>query len=205
MEPRPRKRRRDAAASPTVGASLHALLNRLRITDWDFLVVGDGSGSTWGFPAGWAAVSVANRTFARKVWWGAVSDGTVNFAEIMAYMQFLTWLGAREDDRRAAGKRRRVVHVHIITDSQYVSNTGAKTTRFDVKKNSVLWAAFDVLARQGIVLHWHWLARETTELNSYVDKLSKLARGRLKARNLQKRLDTQLGKTAYQHNSAQEI
>ena len=197
----PKKKKKKA--KDTLGSddqeTLHELLSRLKISEWDFLVVGDGSGSNWDYPAGWAAVSIENTTYARQPWWGAVNRGTVNFAEIMAYMQFLNWLGAREDTRRVAGKRRRVLHVHVITDSQYCQTTGSLSSKGHLKKNGVLWAAFDIFARQGILLHWHWLPRESTELNKYADKLSKLARELTKRFDLQARLE-QTGLTISQCN-----
>lgn len=194
-----KKKKRQEQTQSDEQESLQDLLTRLHIKEWDFLVVGDGSGSNWGYPAGWAAVSIENTTLARQEWWGTVNRGTVNFAEIMAYMQFLNWLGAREDDRRANGKRRRVLNVHIITDSQYCERTGSSAVKGNVRKNSVLWAAFDVFARQGILLHWHWLKREDIALNQYADKLSKLARGLAKRHNLRKRLERN-GRTLHQHN-----
>src|SRR5207344_186670 len=100
--------------------TLEALLVRLGIEEdeWDFLIVGDGSGSGYDRAAGWASVSIERQTKERRVWWGAVNAGTVNFAEAMAYLQPLNWLACREDDKRRNG-RRKLWRVHIVTDSMY--------------------------------------------------------------------------------------
>ena len=165
-------------------ATAAALAAHLGIENWDFLLVGDGSGSNWGRPCGWASVSVERSSGECRVWWGALSHGTVNVAEILAYLQPLGWLASREEDRRRKrGARMAAYRVHIVTDSQYCEKTGNSEDRM-VSKNGALWGVFDTFVRQGILLHWHWLGRGESELNSYVDKLSKLARVQLGGKNL---------------------
>lgn len=183
------KGKRKAGAGGDGQETLEGLLDRLGIgDDWDFLIVGDGSGSNWNREAGWAAVSVERVTMERLVWYGAMNRGTVNFAEVMAYLQPLNWLAAREADRRGKGRQRsRACRVHIVTDSEYASNTGGSANRM-VAKNGALWAAFDVFARQGFVLNWHWVRRDDCALNTYCDELSKLARRLAKTYNLQERV-----------------
>lgn len=171
------------------GEPLEDLLKRLKIRDWDFLLVGDGSGSNWDREAGWASVSIEKVTGERVVWNGAMNKGTVNFAEMMAYLQPLNWLATREEERRSSGKvRTRGYHVHIITDSQYCTDTGKSANRL-LKKNGPLWALFDILTRMGFVLHWHWLRRNTCGLHAYSDRTSKMARGLIKKYNLQERAE----------------
>ena len=186
--------------------SLEALLKRLGIADnWDILVIGDGSGSNWNREAGWSAVSIERITGERQVWYGAMNRGTVNFAEIMAYLQPLGWLSAREEEKRSSGKTRtRAYRVHIITDSDYCRQMGSSGKRGQVK-NAALWAAFDVFRRQGFVLFWHWIPRASCGLNEYSDSLSKLARLLVKKYNLQERLEEQAGDgaTVYEVNPSE--
>src|SRR4051812_31047554 len=80
---RPKGRRRPEREPDRT--TLAGLLARLGIGSWDFVIVGDGSGSGYHSEAGWAAVSVERATGERLVWDGAVNRGTVNFAEVMAY------------------------------------------------------------------------------------------------------------------------
>jgi ribonuclease HI len=196
---KPKRKKKKQRLESQTRETLPAVLDQLGITDWDYIVFGDGSGSTSDYPAGWGAISIENKSFRYEPWWGTVNRGTVNFAEIMAYVPFLNWLGAREDKRRSKGKHRRVRHVHIVTDSQYCQKTGSSPLKTQVKKNTVLWAIFDVFARQGIILHWHWQQRESTELNHFADELSKLARGLAKRYNLQKRVEQRTGKALRDH------
>lgn len=185
--------------------TLEALLARLKIKDWDIILIGDGSGSNWSKEAGWASVSIEKLTMERLVHAGMVSRGTVNFAEMMAYLQPLEWLASREADRRKKKTvQTRAYHVHIMTDSEYCRSTGTGAGRM-MQKNAGLWAVFDVFARHGFVLHWHWIPRESCDLNRYCDKLSKMARKLVKKYNLQDRMteDGAETRTVYEINPAE--
>jgi ribonuclease HI len=163
--------------------SLENLLERFKITNWDFLIVGDGSGSDSNNSAGWASISIERETGQRLVRYGSVSHGTVNFAEAMAYLQPLTWIANREADRRSKSKlRRRLMNIHILTDSQYCQETG-DGKKHEVNKNAGLWACIDGFVRQGFAIHWHKIGRETIELNRFADRLSKMARRHQKGYN----------------------
>ncbi len=165
--------------------SLEALLVRLQIERWDLLLVGDGSGSTWERECGWGCVSIERSTFERRVWHGALSHGTVNMAEALAYLQPLCWYVEQEVRLRKQGGKVAVKHVHIVTDSSYLANVG---TRGDAGlrpgNNGPLWNVFRQFASQGLLLHWHWIPRESVELNRFADQLSKAARLNVKGTDL---------------------
>lgn len=168
--------------------TLEALLLRHGVKNWDIVIVGDGSGSSWSREAGWASVSIEKVTMERLVHAGMVNRGTVNLAEMMAYIQPLEWLASRESDRKKEkGGTTRAFNVHIFTDSDYCRQTGNSSNRM-MTKNAGLWAVFDVFARHGFVLNWHWIPRESCDLNRYCDKLSKMARKLIKGYNLQDRM-----------------
>lgn len=183
---------------------------RLKIKDWDVLIIGDGSGSNWSKEAGWASVSIERVTLERLVHAGFVNRGTVNLAEMMAYVQPLDWLSGREADRRKEKKTPiRAFQVHIVTDSDYCRATGSGPGRM-MMKNAGLWAVFDVYARHGFVLHWHHVHGHKEgagcALNKYCDQLSKLARKLGKGYNLQDRLHTTGAetRTVYEINPSEE-
>jgi len=157
--------------------SLEELLSRLNIQpdEWDLLIIGDGSGSNWTRESGWASVSIERATLERRVWLGAMNRGTVNFAEMMAYLQPLNWYASAELTKRKKSGNVRFRKVHIVTDSKYCKEQGSRKL-FTSKKNSVLWKIFDGFQRHGILLHWHWIPRDTVSLNVYADKVSKAAR-----------------------------
>lgn len=169
--------------------TLDQLLERLNIEKWDLLLIGDGSGSNWNFECGWGCVSIEHDTLARRAWYGAMSAGTVNFAEVMAYLQPLGWYVNREMLRRKKVTYKvQTRHIHIITDSQYVRNKGSSKDLL-AGKNGALWQVFRQFGAQGMMLHWHWIPRETVELNRFADQLSKAARLNLKGKDLPTRVE----------------
>lgn len=146
---------------------------------WDWLLVGDGSGSGWDRACGWACYSLQHKPPdgqpALRIWRGAAEPASVNFAELLAYLQPVSWIANEEIKRRHHGRAPRTLSVHIITDSEYAAETG-KRAGHAVASNAGIWAAFDSFLRQGIMLRWRWMRRESTALNCHADRLSKLAR-----------------------------
>jgi hypothetical protein len=130
--------------------------------------VGDGSGNMWGNPVGFGCVALERDTMERKVFWGAMNDGTVTTAELLAYIAPLTWYAGKvADARKGDDAKMGLRQVHIITDSQHLQGRGEGGGAFP---------------RQGIILNWHWLPAYhekpdiAAELNEYVDHVSKEAR-----------------------------
>lgn len=157
--------------------ALRKLLEQFKVGDdaWDVLILGDGSGSKWGHAVGFASVMFDRRTRGFKRWFGALNDGTVNLAEIMAYMAPLTFLSTQALDAKESGMRFKVIRVHIFTDSQYCRDTGTRGCSMQ-GKNGLLWECLKSVNRVGVIPHWHWIRRETSPFNSLVDRLSKLSR-----------------------------
>lgn len=157
------------------------MLSRSGVTgQWDYVLIGDGSGSSFDREAGWASVLIERITLQRFVWTGFMNRGTVNIAEMMAYLQPLEWLADQAERERAGGGKTRAYQVHILTDSQYCEGRGGG--RFaQGQKNAGFWGVFDVFARLGFVLNWHWIPRGDNALHEYCDALSKACRKRGKA------------------------
>lgn len=166
-------------ADPTIGSltSPQALIRHLQIQQCDLLLVGDGSGSKWGQAIGWACTAhwLDRGKWASKVFHGASNNGTVNIAELLAYLVPLAWYVAYTAQRRQQGLDEFRCHrIHIVTDSAYAANTG--NTHELYKKNIALWSAFDFYHRLGYRVTWHHLGRELSTLNSAVDDISRKAR-----------------------------
>jgi len=159
------------------------LLDRLGIDQWDLVLIGDGSGSRWGYAAGWACVAIERLSFERRLFYGAANNATVNIAEMMAYLAPLSWYAA-ECERRAGKAEVGEKNIHIITDSEYVQHMGEREGSVDVRRNTILWAAFELINRHGYRLHWCHVPREDHALNHYVDAISKSARLVLKDNDL---------------------
>lgn len=162
-------------------------MDRLGIEEYDLILIGDGSGSKWGLPIGWAVTAIAKTSMERKVFYGAMNDGTVNIAEAMAYMQPLLWYSTRVRAERKQSRTAREHIVHVITDSEYVREAGNRG-HVDFSTNQPIWAVYELLKRQGIQIKWHWQRRDEVALNAYADLLSKRARGLIKDNDQQSAL-----------------
>jgi ribonuclease HI len=159
--------------------AINALLTQFNIASYDLLLIGDGSGSMSNYPIGWACIAVEKDVMTPKIFYGAANDGTINQAEPLAYLIPLSWYAAKLNNVDGKPKSRAVRQVHIFTDSTYVRDLGNVNT-VTTSCNTLLWAAFGLLVRQGLILHWHWIERETNPLNHTVDLLSKAARTLIK-------------------------
>lgn len=146
--------------------TIQHLLDHFDIQNWDYLLLGDGSGSAWGRPIGWACVLIERRSGMRLPFYGACNEGTVNFAELMAYVMPLTYI----DSKKVSGK---ALNVHIITDSEYTQQYAHRLTP---DKNAGLIGALNAFRRKGINTTFHWMRRNTHPITELVDDLSKKAR-----------------------------
>lgn len=153
----------------------------------DYIIVGDGSGTTWNKEMGWASTLIDMLTFDRMVFHGGSSHGTNIVAEMMAYIHPLLYLVGQKIRVRQGGTR-----VHIITDCQHlVTAWNQRTIR---KKNRELWAMFDMIQRRGLKLHFHWVPRATWDLNKFADSLA--GRSRIGQQKLLKRTLEKLGRSS---------
>ncbi len=178
--------------------SLEELLKLLQIgpADWDFLMVGDGSGSTLDRECGHACVVIERATLGRTVHYGGMSHGTNIMAEMLAYVTPLLYLTHERLKRGPRG-----VRIHIVSDCQYLSTVWKH--RHSVRKNRELWALFDVFTRRGIDLRFHWIPRDTWQLNQYCDTLA--GRSRLAQQTLaEQSLAARQIKTVYDLNPTTE-
>lgn len=152
--------------------TLEDLLVQFQIEQWDILLVGDGSGSYELRPCGWGCVSLERSNLERRVWYGACNAGTVNLAEMLAYLMPLTYFAAQ----RTAGNVYETANVHIITDSTYLEKMAPGSQQRRGQANQGLMQVFRQFDQSGLALHWHWAERESVELNVVADILSKAAR-----------------------------
>jgi ribonuclease HI len=133
---------------------------------------------------GWACVIIdRHRQSERKIVWGGWSEGTVNIAELMAYVQGLAYYCNAINDQVFKHKLRMV---HIITDSQFTANVGSG--KCQAGKLDRLWTSIDALCKQHMLhLVWHFLDRDRIALNKIVDQISRESRlilDEVSARNL---------------------
>ncbi len=150
------------------------LLEFLKIDVWDHLLVGDGSGSNWQHPGGWATAVITRATPALEVvspiiewFYGSTTHATNNTMEMMAYIEPLLWLLGQDQEIRYR-------KVHIVTDSQYLVWSATHANRW--KANKLLWQLLHACQRFGVELTWHWVPRACISFNRMADNLAGLSR-----------------------------
>lgn len=156
---------------------LPALLTRLKISDWQVLIAGDGSGNAADKACGWAGILIDQQTRGRRISYGAVNAGSINFAETMPYLQLLTWFDQYYGKDRL--EKHGSIRVHIVTDSQVVAGWGAAAmspTSRTPRKQGPYWAAMRYLRSLGYICEFHWAPRQSTQLNIMADLIAGLSR-----------------------------
>lgn len=176
------KKRRRKNKRP-IGRCLRRLLSDLKIRDWDVLLVGDGSGSGWDVGVGWSCIVIDKYTKTRKLIYGGGNTGTVNIAELMAYVHAMLWYSGHTGKELKKQNPGKTIKVHIVTDSRVIVGQGVRTTSrsLDGVANRALWACMNDLARQGYSFHYHWIDRMSNELNWAADQMA--GRARISLRN----------------------
>lgn len=168
--------RKTSLASVT---SLQSLLQHLEIpsTDWDYLIVGDGSGTTWDKEFGWGSVLIAKGDGSRMPFYGGMSNGTNNMAEILTVLHPLMYLANKDLGAKTDGTK-----VQVISDSQYVVEGLKQDNPIWVSKLSVnreLWMAIHMTRRRGLIIKSHHIPRDTIDLNKLGHDLANISRKRM--------------------------
>lgn len=156
--------------------TLSQILRALNIgaADWDYIIVGDGSGTEWTNECGWGSVLIEKSTFERQVFYGSANHGTNNVAEVLAIMMPLMYLSNQKK-----GVRRDGAKVVVLSDSTYVVEGLRHTSPVWVSKldrNRELWMAIHMSRRRGLTIYPHHIPRDTIDLNKLGHDLANLAR-----------------------------
>lgn len=138
-------------------------LLQIRSNDWDYLIVGDGSGVGWKMGCGWFSTLIRNRPDRRWTFRGGMDPGTVSLAEIMAFMQPVLYLASQT-------KATRFRRIHIVSDSEYVVRIGNRQQQ--PKSHLVFWNQLSLLHSLGMETRFHWIPRDTIALNKLADHLA---------------------------------
>ncbi len=181
MQNSPSAQKRQRRSGQPQAELLQAVLDRAKIREWDLLLIGDGSGSSWRGPCGWASTLITRWSRDRHVFFGAANMGSVNVAEMMPYLQALTWY--HHHAGRVEIKKRGLLQVHVITDSRTTVTHGRAAANLGAELPKIpqraLWAGMRELGRMGYDLQWHWAQRSTSSLNFLADLIAALARREL--------------------------
>jgi ribonuclease HI len=180
MKKTPKSSQKPAAISrPTIRLPVHPATNRslsdgaaiaarFNLHRWDYIIAGDGSATTWDKTAGFGSILYAkNQPNARWKFFGGLSSGTNNVAEIMAVIHPLLFLDA------AVPAEHRKPNIFILSDSEYVVNAGNGLSQR--KHHRMLWAAVDNLCERFIIRFLH-IPRMVLPANVYGDTIGNIVR-----------------------------
>ena len=148
------------------------------LDDYDYVVVGDGSGSTIETSAtfGCFCLDVARESIIEIE--GYVSKGTVNQSEIAPILSLLNYL--------ESSKIAPPLKILVISDSEVTVNCGNK--KWQINHNKVLWGCIEYYRLIGFSIDFKWLPRNSNDLMKLADKRSKEIRilNKQKSKNLNK-------------------
>ena len=158
---------------------LESVVAALQIPPCDLLVIGDGSGNRWDKACGWAAVLIEVATRRRRLFYGAMNFGSIEFAELMPYVQALAWY-----DNRIAGQEevRTPKRVAIVTDSEVLTRHVQELRDPAVQPSrtlSIPLAMFRAFRDGGYDISMLWYRRQTLALNALSDLIAGLSRSQL--------------------------
>lgn len=160
----PSTSRPPTSSDPAHLNSIEAILQHLRIQHWDYLLIGDGSGTFWGRELGWASSLIIRETGQREQFYGAMNTGTNITAELMAYVHAAAWLSCNR--KKLAGQR-----LHIVTDCQPLLLEAGRE-----KLQRAPWAAINSLKGLGLSITWHWVGRDVISFNRWAHCQANTAR-----------------------------
>ena len=150
-------------------ANLDALAGALNLSTFDLLLIGDGSGTIYTQPGAWACAAFDRRTGKVRLHAGALSGSTNNLAELAPYVQAL-WHHHQEHGQDPTTP----VRVSIVSDSELTVRCGQG--RYARRANACLWAAINWFERNGYLLAWQHVPRNSNVWSSQCDRVAGLAR-----------------------------
>lgn len=140
------------------------MLEHLKIDDWTWVLIADGSGTTADKACGWGTVLVGrNRTPIMLS--GGLSRGTNITAEIMGVNAGLQFLYNEVLDHKAIGQK-----THVITDCRHVTSPETWSKHRDL----ATWLKF--YSRDGMILKLHWIDRNKFKFNLRCHNMANIAR-----------------------------
>jgi hypothetical protein len=150
--------------------SLNKLLKSFSISKFDLILMGDGSGTGWELPIGFAAMAIWRNPDLRKVFSGCLNHGTIGQAEILPYLTAIRY------DYQVIAKgnleaKRRVI---IISDSQVSVNVGNGIQQAHTNKD--LWESYKWFLNLGYEITWIWVERNENDIHKLAHSLSNIAR-----------------------------
>lgn len=136
---------------------------KLNCNNYDYVLVGDGSGSTIQTSIGYSAfvLDVARESILQLE--GYWNHGTVNQSEILPTLLLLNYL--------ESSNILPPVKILVISDSEVTVNCGNK--KWARNANKFMWAGLDYFESVGYKVEFRWVKRNTNLISKECDRISK--------------------------------
>jgi len=148
---------------------LEHVSGQLSLTDFDVLLIADGSGTVSTEPAGWACTVYDRRKQEVLIHTGGWSVGTNNLAELVPFVHALWHLNQGERELVA-----KPVVVQIVSDSELTVRCGSG--QYERRANGCYWAAIQWFEEHDYLLHWLHVRRNSNLWNEWMDAIAASAR-----------------------------
>ncbi len=170
---------RKANTWPKLGnAPLEELLKLTNVsTDFDLLIIGDGSGYPDSKNAGGYASFVIDRFGNRELLLGSGRFSSYQ-AELESLLQPLLWYHSNYGRATRTRLGRNVLNAVLYNDNEAVIAVGKKGGMPSSMELSTapLWMSVVGLQQQGYCCSWNWIPREICSIHSLVDHASRASR-----------------------------
>jgi ribonuclease HI len=131
---------------------MEALALQLNVTDFDLMIVGDGSGTTIAKSCGWFCSSWNRKENVFRKHYGGASHGTNQYAELAPYLHALYFYHASKQDAF-------LPHVLIVTDSEVTARCGSG--QYERRALAPLWAQIEWFEKAGYKFTWKSVPRNS--------------------------------------------
>jgi hypothetical protein len=148
---------------------LDQLARDLALGPHDLLLVGDGTGETYQSPAGWACIAYDRLLERAVVHVGALTAGSIKFAELLPFLHGLWFFDQEHRDDRL-----RSYQVAVVSDSEVTVRCG--NGDYARRANGCLWAGIEWFERRAYAFQWHHVRRLSNGWNALVDSVAGKAR-----------------------------
>lgn len=151
-------------AVPMTVDDIKDIAKNLGISDYDLLLIGDGSGTIHSNPCGYACVAHEKNKSSLVTHNGGNSSGTNNYAELMPYVHALWHYHYDRNNRKPITK------VEIVSDSEVTVKCG--NLEYNRTANGALWASIVWFEQNGYKIHWTHIHRNTNKFSKKCDWLA---------------------------------
>ena len=149
---------------------MEELAAELGFSDFDLMLVGDGSGTTADKACAFACKAYDRRQQEVITHWAALNHGTNNLAELLPYVHALWY---HQTKTLGQNLSRRTL---IVSDSELTVRQGLGAYTRDRTANGAFWRSIEFFEDCGYEIVWRHVRRNTNPISTACDHIAGLTR-----------------------------